>query len=95
MTIAIPTTFDAYEVSRVAEFTDADGKHFVETIDSDAEAADAGRVFWSLYGHIHGLGADCIGDFATKAIACSIYTKITGHVVNDFTGDNGLYGLPT
>jgi hypothetical protein len=67
----LPTRFDAYEISGLAEFI-VDGSTFCEPV------ADEEATFWSLYGHAPGEGAICIGDFATRADAEEVYARITG-----------------
>ena len=39
---------------------------------------DAEAEYWSLFGHIPGRGADCIGDFATREHAEEVFARITG-----------------
>lgn len=77
-TKSLPTPFDRYEISGVREY--GKGKHrFCERV-SDDEAQ-----FWSLYGHIPGQGADCIGDFTTREHAEEIYARITGRDFDEQT----------
>lgn len=71
LTAALPNRFDDYEIHGVYEFSD-DGRTFCEQV------ADDEAQFWSLYGHIHGQGAECIGDFKTRNHAEEVYARITG-----------------
>jgi len=63
--------FDGYEISGVREY--GRGKHR-----SCEQVDDCDAQFWSLYGHIPGLGLECIGDFATRDDAEEVYARITG-----------------
>jgi hypothetical protein len=67
----LPARFDGYEVHGVREFDDGDGKFCEQVPDEEA-------MFWSLYGHIPGLGLECIGDFKTREHAEETYARITG-----------------
>jgi hypothetical protein len=69
-----PAGFDAYEIHGVKEYDagpNGDAKHCEQVDDDDAQ-------FWSLYGHIPGHGAECIGDFKTREHAEEVYARITG-----------------
>jgi hypothetical protein len=65
------TPFDDYEVHGVCEFGAGFARYCEQVPDNEA-------AFWSLYGHIPGLGLECIGDFQTRAHAEEIYARITG-----------------
>jgi hypothetical protein len=69
----LPLRFDDYEVHGVYEFSD-DGRTFCEQVPDDE------AQFWSLFGHIPGQGAECIGDFKTRGHAEEIYARITGRL---------------
>ena len=60
-----------YEILGVKEYEQS-GVKWCEPV------ADQKADFWSLYGHIPGQGADCIGDFRTREHAEEIYARITG-----------------
>ncbi|AMV22603.1 hypothetical protein [Planctomyces sp. SH-PL14] len=64
------TPFDDYEISGVREFGCGTDR-FCERV-PDEEA-----TFWSLYGHIPGKGAQCIGDFKSRSCAEEVYFLIT------------------
>jgi hypothetical protein len=63
--------FDALEVH-----TCRDDGECVEQLNNseDLEAGD----FFSLYGHIAGLGLECIGDFTTFEAACTVAENLGG-----------------
>jgi hypothetical protein len=73
MNADLPIRFDAYEVHGVKRYHDG-ADSFCEQVD------DGGADFWSLYGHIPGRGAQCIGDFRTREAAEEVYTRITGEL---------------
>lgn len=58
--------FDAIEVHPV--YCDPAG--WCETCDDEPEEA----TFWSVYGHVHGQGLECITDVPTARLACIIAT---------------------
>jgi hypothetical protein len=66
--------FDNYEISpcRRYEEPDCPGKFFFEVCDPEEAHV------WTLYGHIHGEGAQAIGDFATREHAEEVFQRITG-----------------
>lgn len=64
------TPFRDYEISGVREYGYG-ADRFCERVPDDE------AVFWSLFGHIPGEGADCIGDFSTRALAEECYFRIT------------------
>jgi hypothetical protein len=70
-TTPLPTPFDRYEISGVREYGKGKGRLCERVADDEAQ-------FWSLFGHIPGRGADCIGDFETRLHAEEIYARITG-----------------
>lgn len=82
--IMIP--FDAYEISMVHEFlswgTDDDNEGVIHRCESGAvcqcELGQDDKTYWSLYGHIPGQGAECIGDFKSEADAREILARILG-----------------
>lgn len=67
----LPTPFDDYEISGVAKFGTGNDRYCERVSDHEAQ-------FWSLYGHIPGEGAECLGDFKSRAVAEEIYARITG-----------------
>ena len=67
----LPTPFDHYEISGVRDYGKGKSRFCERVNDDEAQ-------FWSLYGHIPGQGADCIGDFKTRQHAEEIYARITG-----------------
>jgi hypothetical protein len=75
-TDAAPTAYDAYEVHGVREFGRGKNRFCEQVPDEKAR-------FWSLYGHIPGQGADCIGDFKTREHAEEVYARITGRHYGD------------
>ena len=73
---ASPTPYDNYEIHGVREFGSGKNRHCEQVPDKRAQ-------FWSLYGHIPGQGADCIGDFKTREHAEEVYARITGRNYGD------------
>ena len=73
------TAFDNYEISPCTrtEEPDRPGHNYFEVC--EPHEADV----WTLYGHIHGEGADAIGDFATRAHAEETFQRITGIALAD------------
>lgn len=67
----LPIPFDDYEIHGVREFGRGNLRHCEQVPDEEAQ-------FWSLYGHIPGQGADCIGDFVTREQAEEVFARITG-----------------
>lgn len=76
MANTLPIRYDAYEIHGVREYGKGKAKHCEQV--PDVEAA-----FWSLYGHIPGMGLECIGDFKTRLHAEEIYARITGRLFNN------------
>lgn len=71
--------FDAYEIHPVAVVGHEGGIEIVEPVHDDVTKPD----FWSLYGHVPGMGLECIGDFASFEAAAAVYARITGHPYGD------------
>jgi hypothetical protein len=67
----LPTPFNVYEIHGVREFGRGKSKYCEQVPDDEAQ-------FWSLYGHIPGQGAECIGDFKSREFAEEVYARITG-----------------
>ncbi len=67
----LPTRFDNYEVHAVREFYEHGRTYCEQVPENDAQ-------YWSLFGHIPGQGAECIGDFTTREHAQEVYARITG-----------------
>lgn len=92
-----PQRFDAYEVGLVMEQNDPIWGLCCSRINSMEEAKDVEpgatfvRTFWSLYGHVAGKGAICIGDFDTQQSAFDILYSITGIVGNP---EQEIYKVP-
>jgi hypothetical protein len=63
--------FDGYEIHGVRRYGRGKSSYCEQVPDSKAQ-------FWSLYGHIPGQGADCIGDFKTREHAEEVHARITG-----------------
>jgi hypothetical protein len=70
-TAALPAMFDDYEIHGVREFGKGKDRYCEQVPEDEAQ-------FWSLYGHIPGQGAECIGDFTTREHAEEVYARITG-----------------
>lgn len=98
--------YDMYEIQRCAELSDPHGEKYVTTIDEEetAESLNEGSdtlvngPFWSLYGHIHAMGAECICDRRSKADCLYQWQQITGCEIPkgiDVEDTNGVFGLPT
>lgn len=64
------TPFDGYEIHGVRKYGRGKSSYCEQVPDTEAQ-------FWSLYGHIPGQGADCIGDFKTREHAEEIVARIT------------------
>jgi hypothetical protein len=77
----LPDRFDGYEIHGLKRLNAIPG-HEEEPegiiIDNCEQVPDDEAEFWSLFGHIPGQGADCIGDFTTREHAEEIYARITG-----------------
>ncbi len=67
----LPACFDLYEIHGIREFVHPKGNFCERVADEEAQ-------FWSLFGHIPGMGDECIGDFKTREFAEEIYARITG-----------------
>jgi hypothetical protein len=72
----LPVAFDAYEISGVRRFGRGKDRYCERVPDDEAQ-------FWSLYGHIQGQGAECIGDYRTREFAEEVYARITGRRYGD------------
>jgi hypothetical protein len=81
--VTTTTPFDDYEISGVREFG-CGADRFCERV-PDEEA-----TFWSLYGHIPGEGAQCIGDFKSRACAEEVYFRITNQDYNAPSSGEGV-----
>lgn len=88
------TPYDAYEISKVHAFTgNSEAGDWVERCecsqdDGGCPSPSECRTFWSLYGHIPGEGAECIGDFETEEGARSILERI---LARDLTGEGSPF----
>jgi hypothetical protein len=71
-----PVRFDRYEIHGVKAYGEGSGKYCEQVDESKAD-------YWSLFGHIPGQGADCIGDFATREHAEEVFARITGRRYDD------------
>lgn len=93
--VLVLTPFDAYEISKVHAFAgNSEAGPWVERCEgscndeSECPTAAEARTFWSLYGHIPGEGAECIGDFDTEEGARSVLARILGR---DLTGEQSPF----
>jgi len=75
-----PVKYDAWELSKVAEYHNADqnGTYCERVDDNEDRTTDYGfiRYLWTIYGHIPGEGAEAIGDFETEEHAMSVYLRL-------------------
>lgn len=90
----IHTPFDAYEISMVHEISDGrTGEAYCERCECEPGKCPSGnlvRTYWSLYGHIHGQGCECIGDYTNEDHARSILARILGR---DLDGEQSPFPL--
>lgn len=68
--------FDAIELAPVAEYDNG----ICEAYESlaDIPKQEVSKVFWSIYGHTAGEGAQCIGDFKTREHALEVVRRLLG-----------------
>ena len=69
--------YDAVELAPVAVI-DADGNCEAFTSLSEMPTNFRASAFWSLYGHIPGQGAECIGDFKSREHAIQVLYRMFG-----------------
>jgi hypothetical protein len=76
----LPVRFDRYEIHGIKRFTVIPGSEDEPQSPPyyEEQVAESEAEFWSLFGHIPGRGADCIGDFETREHAEEVYARITG-----------------
>lgn len=77
---AATVKYNAWELSKVAEYhnADQDGTYCERVDDNEDRTTDPGfiRYLWTIYGHIPGQGAEAIGDFETEEHAMSVYLRL-------------------
>lgn len=97
--------YDNFEISKVAEYQDADGTTFCEPVIGYDIPDDAIRTFWTVYGHVPSGGVDALLDFDDMEAAEAVYkvlmnvlqkqtTQDTSHIYPEITCIEDGFTMP-